>query len=147
MKINRNAAKKIILFAALYIFISGHSIVVMDTHATKTNSQRAAIIDQAGMISPNESFSRDARDILEKEGYIVDYYSHENVTVDFFRNLPAYHYKIIILRVHSLADDYVTFITSERYKTTKYIPLQIDDQLEAVYYTTDDVIKKKHILE
>ncbi len=34
-------------------------------------------------------------------GYDVDYYKGEDVTVELYRSLPSFGYKLIVLRVHS----------------------------------------------
>jgi hypothetical protein len=61
----------------------------------------AAIVDQLSLTAPNPTFAETATSILEQAGYVVDYYPGEEVTVDFYRNLPRHGYELIVLRVHS----------------------------------------------
>jgi len=62
---------------------------------------KAAIVDHLSLTYPNGAFIQTVTNILEQEGFGVDYYSGEEVTVEFYRNLPAHDYRFIILRVHS----------------------------------------------
>ena len=61
----------------------------------------AAIVDQLSLTQPNPAFAEAATRTLEQAGYAVDYYPGEEVTVEFYRNLPTHGYDLIILRVHS----------------------------------------------
>jgi hypothetical protein len=104
---------------------------------------KAAIVDQLSLTIPNETFKQEAAAILTKANYIVDYYSGEKVTVNFYRNLPTGNYKLIILRVHSTATgsqgkkEPVVLFTSERYDDSKYTYEQLTDQLYPVEFTYD----------
>jgi len=108
---------------------------------------KAAIVDQLGLLTPNPAFVETATDILEQAGYTVDYYPPEEVTVDFYRDLPGHGYELIVLRVHSavpgrdlaiasgvpeatlqpvlraIADEVVLF-TAEPYSQTRYLDEQ-----------------------
>jgi hypothetical protein len=94
---------------------------------------KAAIVDQLSLSIPNQTFVQKAKDILEDAGYIVDYYAGEKVTVNFYRNLATYDYKLIILRVHSALGSTgkppLALFTSELYSTTKYLTEQIYDRV------------------
>ena len=94
--------------------------------------ERAAIIDQLSLTQPNPDFAEQATGLLERAGYAVDYYPGEQVTVDFYRDLPARGYRLIVLRTHSALaterdsatgdktdKDYVGLFTSEPYDATK----------------------------
>jgi hypothetical protein len=100
------------------------------------NQLRAAIVDQLSLYLPNQAFIENSTSILENAGFDVDYYSGNEVTVDFFRRLPSLGYKLIIMRVHSglmFKEDKitknVTFFTSEPYSTTKYVMEQLRDEV------------------
>lgn len=87
----------------------------------------AAIVDQLSLSFPNPTFIDVARGLLEQGGYSVDYYPGEQVTVEFYRNLPTRDYDLLVLRVHSgLARDwgeptgYVSLFSGEPYAETKY---------------------------
>lgn len=63
----------------------------------------AAIVDQLSMNAPNPSFREEATAMLEAAGYVVDYHPSEDVTVAFYRNLPARGHQILLLRSHASA--------------------------------------------
>ena len=105
---------------------------------------KAAIVDHLSLTMPNQAFIHTATNILEQAGYMVHYYPGEEVTVEFYRNLPTYGYELIILRVHSAAAAYqeeefveapVCFFSSESYSRTKYVYEQLTDQLVIASYT------------
>ena len=61
----------------------------------------AIIIDQLSVGVPKPPFADTVTDQLEAAGYRVDYYAGEEVTVDFYRELPTLGYDLIVLRAHS----------------------------------------------
>ena len=108
---------------------------------------RAAIVDQLSLSQPNPDFAGSATDILEQAGYAVDYFPGEEVTVDFYRNLPTHGYDLIILRVHSgIAEEtdvttgettqreYVSLFTGEPYRRDKYPDEPTGRLGKATYY-------------
>ncbi len=93
----------------------------------------AAIVDQLSLTFPNPDFAQTATSLLEQADYSVDYFPGKQVTVDFFRNLAASDYDLVILRVHSALvikvnknkdhetpTQYVGLFTGEPYDETKY---------------------------
>jgi len=103
-----------------------------------SSEPKAAIVDHLSLTMPNQTFIETATTTLEQAGYTVDYYSGEEVTVEFYRNLPTHGYRIVILRVHSAlvsADKPpVTLFTSEPYSQTGYISEQLAGQVGWVTY-------------
>lgn len=94
----------------------------------------AAIVDQLSLTQPNPDFAEEASTLLQQAGYTVDYYPGEQVTVEFYRNLPTHDYGLIILRVHSglvaerntetgdvTPQEYVSLFTGEPYDETRYV--------------------------
>jgi hypothetical protein len=90
---------------------------------------RAAIVDQLSLTFPNPAFVQEARSVLEGAGYAVDYYPGEQVTIEFYQDLPSHQYEVLVLRVHSgrfrtrdgtLTDDVVLF-TGEPYSRQRYV--------------------------
>ncbi len=87
----------------------------------------AAIVDQLSLTQPNPSFVASATDILHEAGYTVHYFPGEQVTVDFYRDLPGGNYDLVVLRVHSgrildrggKTDDVILF-TGEPYDIAGY---------------------------
>lgn len=71
---------------------------------------------------------RECSEILKDAGYDVDYYKGEEVTVEFYRNLPAKEYDLIIFRVHTTyIHKYLSLamFTSEPYSKERYIQEQM----------------------
>ena len=107
----------------------------------------AAIVDQLSLTQPNQDFVASATNVLEQAGYRVDYFPGEEVTVDFYRDLPTHDYDLIILRVHSgIAEEtdlttgektkreYVSLFTGEPYRKGKYPQEEIGRLGKAEYY-------------
>jgi hypothetical protein len=93
-----------------------------DSHTLK-----AAIVDQLSHSHPNYAFVKESTAILEGAGYKVDYYKGEDVTVEFYRNLPALQYDLIVFRVHStFVQRYLSLamFTSEPYSKERYVDEQ-----------------------
>ena len=61
---------------------------------------RAIIVDQLARTFPNPALVSDTTELLRKAGYAVDYVPDDQVTVDFYRNLPEKQYAMILLRSH-----------------------------------------------
>jgi len=107
-------------------------------------------VDQLSLTQPNQTFIETATTILKRVGFTVDYFPGEQVTVEFYRNLPTIGYSLIILRVHSTATEAqgtegpVTLFTSERLSPTKYIYEQLTDQLVGVAFSEEE--KEKGII-
>jgi len=96
----------------------------------------AAIVDQLSSLQENEDFIGNVTKELEDYGFKVDLYQGGNVTVDFYRQLPTYGYKLIIFRAHSglLEQDGQVMLrtvvfTNEEYSESDYALEQVYDQL------------------
>lgn len=109
---------------------------------------KAALVDHLSLTFPNQSFIDNTTEILEQAGYTVDYYPGEEVTVEFYKNLPTHGYRLIILRVHSTATELqgkeyvespVALFTSEPYNQTEYVYEQLTIQLVLAYYTMPEL--------
>lgn len=102
---------------------------------------KAAIVDHLSLTAPNQTFTETATNILEQAGYIVDYYPGEEVTVEFYRNLSAHGYRIVILRVHSAlgkaGQPPVALFTSEPYSEYKYVSEQWAGDLMGVAFSEE----------
>ena len=101
-----------------------------------SNSLKAAIVDQLYNLQPNQAFIEQTTQELEDYGFEVDLYQGDEVTVDFYRELPSYGYKLIIFRAHSglLGSEgeiikRTTLFTNEPYSQTKHVAEQLSDQL------------------
>jgi len=136
----------IMLVAASFIYYHTCSFLnpSQEQMGSPSGELKAAIIDQVSLTFPNETFTQTALEMLEQKNYSVDYYSGEKVTVDFYRKLPTYGYQVIILRVHSSADELqgkdctqapVCLFTSESYSTNGHVLEQLNDQLVIALYS------------
>ena len=103
---------------------------------------KAAIVDQLVILQQNEEFITKTTHALEDHGFTVDVYEGDAVTVDLYKNLPTYGYKLIIFRAHSglLGVDpriinRTWLFTAEEYSKTSYVAEQLTDQL--TYAGTD----------
>jgi hypothetical protein len=97
---------------------------------------RAAIVDQLYNLQPNEAFIAEATRELEECGFSVDLYQGDEITVDFYRDLPTHGHKLIIFRAHSGllggGDLYIpktVLFTNEVYSPDRYPTEQAFDRL------------------
>jgi hypothetical protein len=99
--------------------------------ASKTLSFKAAIIDQVGADLPNTAFVTDAEQTLTASGLNVTYYGAADATIDLYRRLPSFGYRLIVLRVHSFAylDGNIGLFTAEPYNVSKYPFQQLTAEL------------------
>jgi hypothetical protein len=86
---------------------------------------KAAIIDQLNPSLPDPVFVTRAAAVLENNGFKVDYFSGEAVTLEFYRQLPAARYSLILFRAHSgllgngtKADQKTCLFTNQPYSQT-----------------------------
>lgn len=111
--------------AALAVAIATSALVALifvSTLDEPAGPPRAAIVDQLSLTVPNAAFAEAAAATLGSAGYAVDYYAGEEVTVDFYRDLPRHDYDLIIMRSHAglfqesgkMTED-VALFTSEPY--------------------------------
>ena len=109
---------------------------------------KAAIIDQLYLLEPNPEFIEKTSTILEAQGYEVDVWQGEEITVEFYRDLPKHGYKIIVFRVHSglllslahaqIVPSETTYLfTGEKYVTTRYTSEQLSDRVSNALMTTE----------
>jgi hypothetical protein len=109
--------------------------------ADSTGRPRAAIVDQLGLTEPDPAFTEAATNLLEQAGYAVDYFPGDEVTVEFYRQLPTWGHELIMLRVHSAQGrvgdqpaDWVTLFTVDPYDQTSYRSDQTKQRLSKVSY-------------
>ncbi len=129
-----------LVIAALFLA----SLILRDS--PPDGPKMAAIVDQVSIYDANPEFVAAATDTLEGAGYVVDYYPHQEVTVDLYRDLPAYGYDLIVLRAHSarmLEDwqgkpvDEMVIFTSEPFTLGKYDDDIRSRSLASVSYSED----------
>lgn len=124
--------------AFVFLCIVTYSFVHQLNQTNKLNinqefSFKAAIVDHLILSEPNKTLIQTSIALLEKAGFTVDYYKGEEVTVEFYRNLPTHGYGLIVLRVHSAATPPpLCLFTSELHSKTKYVYEQLTDQVVIV---------------
>ena len=107
-------------YTALIILIG---IILSSSFAYRSLRKSAIVIDS---ISMNSEFRTRSLDLLSENGYQTVYVSGEEVTVEFFKNLPKKD--LYIFRVHSTCINKRTWIfTGEKYSPEKYPVLQLTD--------------------
>jgi len=70
---------------------------------TTIKIKKAAIIDQLDRDLPNPYYQNQTMSYFIQAGYDVDLYTTEDITVDFYKELPSMDYDFIVFRSHSLA--------------------------------------------
>lgn len=115
------------------------------TSPVQTDGLKCAIVDQLYSVSPNPAFMEQVTQQLESLGFSVDVYRTDDVTVDFYRQLPSHGYKLIIFRVHAGLLENETgrgnkiwLFTSEPYNRMRYYIAQLRDQVTAAKTTVSD---------
>jgi len=73
-----------------------------DENSVYGGAPRAVIIDQLYYEIPSEFFHQEATDYLIAAGYEVDIFTTEDVTVDFYKNLPSIKIRNIITLSNSI---------------------------------------------
>lgn len=105
----------------------------------------AAIVDQLELTVPNPEFVSDVTNLLQDNGYAVDYIPGNDVTVDFYRQLPKLDYDLIILRIHSTGQvsrgdtgvTSVSLFTGQPYSEDLYYEEQLSGAVGFAQYTQD----------
>jgi hypothetical protein len=133
----------IVVFSFLSLFRSDQpdEESVAPMVAEPATGPRAAIVDQLSLTYPNPAFTETATELLKQAGYAVDYYPGEQVTVDFYRDLPTGGHRFLILRNHSSVVGTGTEVTeeaglytSEPYSERKYLDEQLAWRLMVAKY-------------
>lgn len=150
---SRGGQARLALLAVLVagFALAGIAAVLVSTQRGDTPREgppRAVIVDQLSLTDPNPGFIGRASALLSAGGYEVEVVPHEQVTVDFYRELPKRGYDFIVLRSHAygqrISVDPVTgqrrslpqvgLTTAERYRDDRYIDEQRAHQLDVSYY-------------
>jgi hypothetical protein len=119
-----------VLRALILILIIAPGLILPCNGSSSGNEieAKAAIIDQLYPSEPGQPFIDTLNSFLQDRGFKVDYYRGQDITVDFYRNLPHRDYSLIIFRAHSgllsngTGDIEKTFLfTNEPYSETSQI--------------------------
>jgi hypothetical protein len=121
--------------AGIVIFV--RTVPMSQSPPDHAGNATAAIIDQlSASFQENEQFIANVTRELEDYGFEVDVFQGGNITVDFYRRLPTYGYRLIIFRAHSgileqngeVVPRTVLF-TNEEYRESRYALEQVYGQL------------------
>jgi hypothetical protein len=101
---------------------------------TEYVSVRGGVVIVDGFYSLKPDFTDEVTDLARANGMNVDVYKDSEVTVDFYRKLPALGYGLVVLRVHAgilgrNADAPTFLFTNEPYDAGKYFLEQMTDQI------------------
>ncbi|MFC2066953.1 hypothetical protein ACFLUO_07930 [Chloroflexota bacterium] len=143
--------KRCLFFVSAVFILFTLAPVSCGNNSTESDSSqpRAAIIDQLYLLENNTTFTEKTTQALEDYGFEVDLWQGKDVTVDLYRELPEYGYKLIIFRVHSglllallqahnLVPSKTTYLfTGETYTTTKYTTEQLNERVTNAMMTTE----------
>ena len=127
-----------------------HIYRINQSSSVNLGEPKAAIIDQLYTLQSNQAFIQQMTQELEDYGFEVDLYQGDDVTVNLYRRLPSYRYKLVIFRAHFAVHGYemialqphsgllsgegeiierTCLFTNERYSQTKHVAEQLGDQL------------------
>jgi hypothetical protein len=138
-----------IALAVLSVALPGLFLSAGCPPAKDGSGPKAAIVDQLAVMELNQEFIERVTAELEACGFEVDVYSGEEVSVELYRRLPKYGYKLIIFRAHAgllQAEENSEVVgtmpgtylfTAEEYSQTRYVVEQLDDQLLPADMETD----------
>jgi len=124
----------LVCFIALLLFRPSN--LPCQASSSPVGLAKAAIVDHLSTSWPNPAFVKECTALLKRAGYSVDYYKGEEVTVDFYRDLPTHGYKLIVLRVHSAyIHKYLSLamFTSEPYSKNRYVYDQLRNRVASGY--------------
>ena len=126
------------VFLALLVLILG-IISCSPERVTPTSEpepRKAALVDQVALTNPNPEFTDQALAYLREAGFSTDVYEGEEITVEFFRTLPAQGYQLILFRSHAtnilnetIPGGPVFLFTSELYDKNRYVKEQLANRI------------------
>jgi len=109
-----------------------------DTSSFTVSTAEVVIIDQLEGSYPNQTFKIMITELVSGFNLDVDYYQHDEITVDLFRNLLRNEYRLIILRMHAATGEAIgqpsllSLFTGEPYSKNKHIWEQLENQVGRV---------------
>ena len=117
---------------------------IVSEDETASKIRKAAIIDQLDRDIPNIHYQNQTMIYLQEAGYDVDLYTTEDITIDFYKELPSMDYEFIVFRSHSLAiygekpSEWI--FSGEKYSNEVYIAESLSGQLSpgVPYVVTED---------
>jgi hypothetical protein len=126
----------VFLTLLVLIFTTTCSSPEQVTPTPEPEHRKAALVDQIALMNPDPEFTDQALAYLEEAGFSVDVYEGEEITVEFYRTLPAKGYKLILVRTHStnilnetMPGGPVFLFTSEVYDKNRYVKEQLANRI------------------
>jgi hypothetical protein len=115
-------------------------IIILDPFTPKSvihsENLKCAIVDHLYNLQPNPEFIDHVTEEFKKIGFTVDVYRGDEITVDFYRQLPSHGYKLILFRVHgglleneTGMGDKIWLFTNESFSRMRYYMMQLRDQV------------------
>lgn len=129
----------IVAFSGFVIYnVTPNPTANQDVGHQNTGQLKAALIDALYATEPNHLFTDTLVETLHNEGFTIDIYQGETVTVDLLKNLPS-GYKLLILRMHSALDknNELYLFTGEPYIKEKYTGEQYFRLVKEAYATNE----------
>ena len=122
IRVGETAGVLVLILAVAFVIY-----IVIPPQAPTSDGQapKAVIVDEVSVQFANPQFIETVQTIMKDESLGVDTYGAQSVTVSFYGKLPAYGYKLILLRVHAGVDQQteghpVGLYTSEPYSEFSY---------------------------
>ena len=143
----KKSKKRLIYGAIVVAFILVCFLIYFASHSSPP---KVAIVDHLSFFPEqrNQAFVNTCINILEEGGLTWSYHKSEEVTVNFYRNLPSRGTSLIILRVHSAimrtAEETISVLglfTSELYSdeaARKYRNDVLNDRLVTAFFLGED---------
>ena len=135
----KNKMKFLVISLAVLTIVISYSLYYHPETPSKQNEKKIAIIDGLSATYENKTFWWTIQDMVKQAGYTTYYYQAGSDMVNFYRNLPLYNFKIIILRVHSALNPENTdlaIFTNEKWSdgkaSTTYLNDIINDRIVQV---------------
>ena len=129
--------KRLFLIAWIGAVAIGITLTINPINFQTTNSQfhimdsdgpRSAILDQLYNDHPDGNLEDISIKYFKDAGYQVDFYTTDELTVDFFRQLPSMNYDYIVIRSHALGEGTIgessSIFTGQKYSKHIYIKEQ-----------------------
>lgn len=130
------------LLLVILLFTGGSFILSCQPEATTPpgGTLRAAVIDQLYLMDNSRTFAAEATAILEGGGYTVDVYRGEEITVAFYRELPARDYDLLLFSTHAgilyyqgegaVPRQSTYLFSGETYSSSRYIGEQLSGRVQ-----------------
>ena len=143
-KIPKHRLWILVIVGILVVFLVSSWILFReDTSLFTPSNAEVVIIDQLEGSYPNQTFKKTITELMNDFNMDVDYFKHDEISVDLFRNLLRNDYRLIILRMHAATGEemgqpsLLALFTGEPYSKSRHIWEQVTDQVIRVRVDID----------